>query len=107
MGFTHENVIFDILEPPAFRKYSICWVFQVFSVQLVLHVFCNLSIANRSDKEDACKLVAGLLKLGMDHKSTDVAMHYGQYIMCSELAVVASNGVFGICTFSHDGQMPE
>ena len=24
------NVVFDILEPPAFRKYSICWVLQKF-----------------------------------------------------------------------------
>ena len=24
------NVIFDILEPPAFQKYGICWVFQAF-----------------------------------------------------------------------------
>ena len=23
---THGNAIFDILEPHAFRKYSICWV---------------------------------------------------------------------------------
>ena len=23
---THGNVTFDILEPPAFRKYSTCWV---------------------------------------------------------------------------------
>ena len=95
------------LTPQLFKNIAHVGSFNHFSVQLVLHVFCNLSIANRSDKEDACKLVAGLLKLGMDHKSTDVAMHYGQYIMCSELAVVASNGVFGICTFSHDGQMPE
>ena len=25
---THGNVIFYILEPPAFRKYSTCWVLQ-------------------------------------------------------------------------------
>ena len=23
---THGNVIFDILEPPAFQKYNTCWV---------------------------------------------------------------------------------
>ena len=27
---THWNVIFDILEPPAFRKYSTCWILQKF-----------------------------------------------------------------------------
>ena len=27
---THMNVIFDILEPPAFRLYSTCWVLQKF-----------------------------------------------------------------------------
>ena len=30
MVLTDENVIFDILEPSAFQKYSICWVFQAF-----------------------------------------------------------------------------
>ena len=30
MGLTHGNVIFDILEPSAFQKYSICWVFEAF-----------------------------------------------------------------------------
>ena len=34
MVLTHGNVIFDILEPSAFQKYSICWVFKAFSVQL-------------------------------------------------------------------------
>jgi len=32
---THENVIFDIPEPPAFRKYSTGWVLQKFE-QLIL-----------------------------------------------------------------------
>ena len=27
---THGNVIIDIFEPPAFRKYSTCWVLQKF-----------------------------------------------------------------------------
>ena len=27
---TYGNVTFDILEPPAFRNYSICWVLQKF-----------------------------------------------------------------------------
>ena len=27
---THWNVIFDILEPPAFRKYSTSWILQIF-----------------------------------------------------------------------------
>ena len=27
VGVTGQNVMFDILEPPAFQKYSICWVF--------------------------------------------------------------------------------
>ena len=35
MGLTDGNVIFDILEAPAFQKYSICWVFQAF--------FCSTS----------------------------------------------------------------
>ena len=26
----HRNVIFDILEPHAFQKYSTCWVFEEF-----------------------------------------------------------------------------
>ena len=36
MGLTHGNVIFDILEPPAFVGSS-----KHFSVQLFLHVFFN------------------------------------------------------------------
>ena len=28
--FSHGNVIFDIFEPSAFQKYSICWVFEAF-----------------------------------------------------------------------------
>ena len=32
--FSIGNVIFDIPEPSAFQKYSICWVFWNFSVQL-------------------------------------------------------------------------
>ena len=28
MVLTHGNVIFDILEPATFQKYSICWVFR-------------------------------------------------------------------------------
>ena len=31
MYLTHGNVIFDILEPSAFQKYSICWVFRSLS----------------------------------------------------------------------------
>ena len=48
MGLTRGNVIFDILEPPSFHKYSICCVFQAFFC--FLHVFCNStkSIANSS-----------------------------------------------------------
>ena len=30
MGLTHGNVIFYVLELPAFQKYSIGWVFQAF-----------------------------------------------------------------------------
>ena len=41
MVLTDGNVIFDILELPAFQKYSICWVFQTFFCSTFLHVFCN------------------------------------------------------------------
>ena len=51
MGLTHGNVIFDILEPSAFQKYSIFWSFERFSVKFFLHVFCSLvfSAHNSSD----------------------------------------------------------
>ena len=38
MGLILGNAIFVILEPLAFKKYSICWVFQAFSVQLFFYV---------------------------------------------------------------------
>ena len=44
MGLILGNVIFVILEPLAFQKYSICWVFQAFFCSsLFLHVFLNLT----------------------------------------------------------------
>ena len=51
MGLTHGNVIFDILEPSAFQKYSIGWVFQAFFCSIFLHVFCNSTkiITNSSE----------------------------------------------------------
>ena len=39
MVLTHGNVIFDILEPPAFQKYSICWVFQAFFCSTVFYMY--------------------------------------------------------------------
>ena len=33
----HASVIFDILEPSAFRKYSICWVFSILCLCLCHH----------------------------------------------------------------------
>ena len=39
MGLTHGNVIFDILEPPAFQKYSICWVFQAFFCSTFFYMY--------------------------------------------------------------------
>ena len=39
-ALTHGNVIFDILKPSAFQKYSICWVFRSYSVQP--HFQCKL-----------------------------------------------------------------
>ena len=51
MGLTHGNVIFYIIEPPAFQKYSICWVFQAFFCSTFLHLFCNSTktITNSSE----------------------------------------------------------
>ena len=59
MGSTHGNVIFDILEVPAFQKYSICWVFQAFFLfKWLYHVFCPfinsaLNTGDASLKEQA------------------------------------------------------
>ena len=41
---TVQNIIFDILEPPAVQKYSICWVFRSFChmLYLCICVFVNL-----------------------------------------------------------------
>ena len=39
MGLTHGNVIFDILEPSAFQKYSICWVFQAFFCSTFFYMY--------------------------------------------------------------------
>ena len=39
MGLTHGNVIFDILEPPAFKKYSICWVFKAFFCSTFFYMY--------------------------------------------------------------------
>ena len=41
MGLTHGNVIFDILEPSAFQKYSICWVFRAFFCSTFVYMYCN------------------------------------------------------------------
>ena len=38
MGLTHWN-IFDILEPTAFQKYSICWVFHVFFCSTLFYMY--------------------------------------------------------------------
>ena len=45
MGLTHGNVIFDILEPSAFQKYSIGWVFQAFFTAVVY--MCTIFAFNR------------------------------------------------------------
>ena len=39
MGLTHGNVIFDILEPSAFQKYSICWVFRAFFCSTFFYMY--------------------------------------------------------------------
>ena len=39
MVLTHGNVIFDILEPPAFQKYSICWVFRAFFCSTFFYMY--------------------------------------------------------------------
>ena len=43
MVLTHGNVLFDILEPSAFQKYSICMLglSSIFLFNLFLNVFCN------------------------------------------------------------------
>ena len=42
IGFTHGNAIFDCLEQPALKKYSICRVFQAFfSWNPFYHVFSH------------------------------------------------------------------
>ena len=38
-----RNVIFDIFEPSAFQKYSICWVFKAFFVQLFFTCLLQLN----------------------------------------------------------------
>ena len=44
---THGNVIFDILEPPAFRKYSTCWVLQKFEKPyIILRKFVPRCVVN-------------------------------------------------------------
>ena len=46
------NIIFDILEPPAVQKYSICWVFLALRHKLYLciceFVFVYLTLGNIS-----------------------------------------------------------
>ena len=57
MVLTHGNVIFDTLEPPAFQKYSICWVFRAFFCStFFLHVFFNSTktSADSSGKGGSC-----------------------------------------------------
>ena len=39
MVLTHGNVIFDILEPSAFQKYSICWVFRAFFCSTFFYMY--------------------------------------------------------------------
>ena len=39
MVLTHGNVIFDILEPLAFQKYSICWVFREFFCSTIFYMY--------------------------------------------------------------------
>ena len=39
MYLTHGNVIFDILEPSAFQRYSICWVFQAFYCSTFFYMY--------------------------------------------------------------------
>ena len=44
---THVNVIFDILGPHAFRKYSTCWVLQKFQEPCrILKKFLHLCVVN-------------------------------------------------------------
>ena len=44
---TRENVIFDILEPHAFRKYSTCWVLQKFEASCrILKKFVHACVDN-------------------------------------------------------------
>ena len=44
---THGNVTFDILEPPAFRKYSTCWVLQKFEESCkILKKFVHAFVVN-------------------------------------------------------------
>ena len=39
MVLTHGNVIFDIPEPSAFQKYSICWVFRAFFCSTFFYMY--------------------------------------------------------------------
>ena len=44
---TYGNVIFDILEPHAFRKYSTCWVLQKFEKPyIILRKFVPRCVVN-------------------------------------------------------------
>ena len=44
---THVNVIFDILGPHAFRKYSTCWVLQKFEERYrILKKFVHACVVN-------------------------------------------------------------
>ena len=55
IGLTHGNVIFDILETPAFQKYSICWVFQAFFYSFFVDVFCNSTKTSAYSSEQNSK----------------------------------------------------
>ena len=55
MVLTHGNVIFDILEPSAFQKYSIGWVFQAFFLFNFKNVFCNLTKTSANSSAPSVK----------------------------------------------------
>ena len=47
---THRDIIFDVLEPPAFKKYGTCWVFQALwnCVFLYVQEYLLLSLSSQS-----------------------------------------------------------
>ena len=54
------------IEPSAFHKYSICWVFQAFFCSTFLHVFCNSTKTNANSSDRVIIIPTEIIQL--NHK---------------------------------------